>query len=111
MIDTNSMTRIRINFLRAFEGSVQSRPAEVSRSQLQEFVDGWNTPSPRNGPLGMPLNFPSWLTNPTPNPYKVKRGVYRLPWSELDAYTANENAKASATSGESASATETIETS
>lgn len=82
---TNSLTSVRVNFLRAFEAK-HGRQAVVSRQELLAFRDSW-TPGEKGG-AGLVLRFPSWLTNPNPNPYKVGRGNFKLPWDDLDAYDA-----------------------
>lgn len=93
----NSMTRIRVNFLLAFEGANLGRPATATRLQLQQFVD---SNAGKMGPLNLPINFPSWLTNPNPNEFKVGRGNYRLPWDELDRYKTDEAARLKAQAAE-----------
>lgn len=75
------MTSIRINWLQAFEQAM-GRKIVVTRQELLQF----HLTAPATGPLGMPLNYPSWLTNPKPNKWKVGRAAYKLPWDELDAW-------------------------
>ena len=87
MLDKNGMSRIRINFLLALEAAYRSRPATITRLELQQFVDSCTG----NGPLGMRVSFPSWLTNGNPNPYKASRGSFTLPWNQLDAYQKEES--------------------
>ena len=77
------MTSIRINWLMAFERAL-GRKIVVTRQELLAF----HGTAPHVGPLGMPLKYPSWLTNPKPNKWKVGRAAYRLPWDELDAWNA-----------------------
>lgn len=104
MIDTDTqMTRIRINFLLAFEGK-NGRMPEVTRLQLNEFVAEWESNGNPKGPLNLPIKFPSWLTNPKPNPYKTTRGRYSLPWSDVDKYQAT---KATTNAPETVAATPT----
>lgn len=77
----NDMTSIRINWLQAFEKAM-GRKIVVTRQELLAF----HATAAATGPLGMPLKYPSWLTNPKPNKWKVGRAAYRLPWDELDAW-------------------------
>lgn len=79
----NDMTSIRINWLRAYE-AVHGRKVIVTRQELLQFHQS----ATATGPLGMPLNYPSWLTNPKPNKWKVGRATYKLPWDELEAWEA-----------------------
>lgn len=87
MLDKNGMSRIRINFLLALEAAYRARPATMTRLELQQFVDSCTG----NGPLGMRVSFPSWLTNGNPNPYKASRGSFTLPWEQLDTYKQDES--------------------
>lgn len=77
------MTSIRINWLKAFE-QAHGRKVVVTRQELLAF----HANAPQTGGLGMTLNYPSWLTNPKPNKWKVGRAAYKLPWDELDAWEA-----------------------
>jgi len=79
----NDMTSIRINWLKAFEAAY-GRKVVVTRQELLAF----HTSAPQVGGLGMSLKYPSWLTNPKPNKFKVGRAAYKLPWDELDAWEA-----------------------
>jgi len=83
MAVVNDMTSIRINWLQAFEAT-HGRKVVVTRQELLAF----HASAPSKGPLGMPLNYPSWLTNPKPNKWKVGRAAYKLPWDELDRWLA-----------------------
>lgn len=80
----NDMTSIRINWLQAYEAA-HGRKVIVTRQELLAFHKATGN---TNGPLGMPLNYPSWLTNPKPNKWKVGRATYKLPWNELEAWEA-----------------------
>lgn len=84
------MSTVRANWMLAFRAKYGERQV-VTRPQLLEFYEshGGDTTETR-GPQGLVLRFPSWLTNGKPNPYKVgdARGVYRLPWNELNAFLA-----------------------
>lgn len=77
----NDMTSIRINWLGAFEQAHGRKPV-VTRQELLAF----HATAPDKGTLGMTLKYPSWLTNPKPNKFKVGRAAYRLPWDELEAW-------------------------
>jgi len=56
------MTSIRINWLKAFE-QAHGRKVVVTRQELLAF----HANAPQTGGLGMPIKYPSWLTNPKPN--------------------------------------------
>lgn len=77
------MTSIRVNFLLAFEARYGRKPV-ATRQDLLAFQREWT--ADQVGGCGMPLRYPSWLTNPKPNPFKVGRAAFRLPWDELDAW-------------------------
>lgn len=81
----NQMTSIRVNFLIAFENRYGRKPV-ATRQDLIAFQREWK--DGEVGGCGMPLRYPSWLTNPKPNPFKVGRAAFRLPWDELDAWNA-----------------------
>ena len=84
------MSNVRANWMLAFKAKYGELQV-VTRPKLVEFFNshGGDTTETR-GPNGLILRFPSWLTNGKPNPYKVgdARGVYRLPWSELNSFLA-----------------------
>lgn len=77
------MTNIRANWLMAYENYKGSRPSQITRKDIADFMDAHKNTS---GPLGMPLRAPSWLTNDPGKKYNVSRGVYRMPWDEFDTY-------------------------
>jgi hypothetical protein len=79
----NGMTSVRVNFLLAFESKYGRKPV-ATRQELVAFAESWQ-PDEKGG-AGLVLRYPSWLTNPNPNPYKVGKAAYRLPWDELDAW-------------------------
>lgn len=86
---SSNMSRIRANFLLAFaawrtqNGHAESRPNIVEREEILKFQNSWT--DGQTGPLGKTLRPPSWLTAAENNPYRVSRGVYKMPWAELDA--------------------------
>ncbi len=77
------MTNVRANWLLAYESSVNSRPAKITRKEITDFMDANKG---KKGPLGLTLRAPSWLTNDPDGKYNDSRGVYRMPWDELEAY-------------------------
>lgn len=79
----NNMTSVRVNFLISFERRYGRKPV-VTRQELLAFQRDWT--DGEVGGLGMVLRYPSWLTNPKPNPFKVGRAAFRLPWDDLDAW-------------------------
>ena len=81
----NNITSVRVNFLSAFERKHGRKPV-VTRQELLAFQQSWT--DGEKGGAGLVLRYPSWLTNPKPNPFKGGRGAYRLPWDELDAWQA-----------------------
>jgi hypothetical protein len=79
----NNMSSVRVNFLMAFEAKYGRKPV-VTRQELVAFAESWQ--ADEKGGAGLVLRYPSWLTNPKPNPFKVGKAAYRLPWGDLDAW-------------------------
>jgi hypothetical protein len=77
------MTNVRANWLLAYEASVGSRPSQITRKEITDFMEANKG---KKGPLGLTLRAPSWLTNDPNSKYNVSRGVYRMPWDELETY-------------------------
>lgn len=79
-----NVSGVRANFLISFEAAFGRGKTVVTRQELLDFQSTWG-PGQKGG-TGLVLRFPSWLTNPANNPYKISRGTFSVPWSILDEY-------------------------
>lgn len=91
MTSRSEMSAIRANFMLAFEAA-HGRLPEVSRKQLVNFDHSLAMSAA--GPMAKTLRWPAWLTGEERYRIKddsgnVRRGVFRMPWAELDAYMAS----------------------
>ncbi len=88
---TSRINGVRANFLRQFE-SLHGRQPTVTRTFLTDMqnkgqLSGPGTVMKPDG-TAMELCWPAWLTNSKEFVPSGSRGVYELPWGELDAYDA-----------------------
>jgi hypothetical protein len=85
------MNNVRANWMIAFRDAFGVKQV-VTRKELSNWQATWQ-PN-QVGPKGFELHAPSWLTNN--NTYKVSRGVFRLPWEDLEKWEAAQTAASNA---------------
>lgn len=100
------MNNVRANFMLAYEIYANEvlktpRPQTTNHEQISNMLSYFETQHGVNyrGPRGMTLRAPSWLTNS--DDYKVGRGVFTLPWGDLDTFIQNEAAEIAAKNSQS----------
>ena len=82
MTNNGNMNAIRANFMLAYEKYAGSRPRTIDRKTIEAFKASWKDGA--QGPNGMVLKAPSWLTSSAQ--YRDGRGEFVLPWDELDVF-------------------------